>query len=36
MALNRLPVLIYVHQSCSVEGTDLNHLVEGNEVSSVV
>ena len=31
MALNRSPVLIYVHQSCSVVGNDLNHLVEGNQ-----
>ena len=31
MALNRSPVLIYVHQSTSVEGNDLNHLVEGNQ-----
>ena len=31
MALNRSPVLIYVHQSCSVESNDLNHLVEGNQ-----
>ena len=31
VALNRSPVLIYVHQSCSVEGNDLNHLVEGNQ-----
>ena len=31
MALNHSPVLIYVHQSCSVEGNDLNHLVEGNQ-----
>ena len=23
--------LFYVHQSCSVEGNDLNHLVEGNQ-----
>ena len=30
MALNRSPVLMYVHQSCSVQGNDLNHLVEGN------
>ena len=29
MALNRSPVL--VHQSYSVEGNDLNHLVEGNQ-----
>ena len=31
MALNRSPVLIYVHQSCSVEGNELNHLVESNQ-----
>ena len=32
MALNRSPVLIYVHQYCSVEGNDLlNHLVDGNQ-----
>ena len=30
MALNRSPVQ-YLHQSCSVEGNDLNHLVEGNQ-----
>ena len=39
MALNRSPVLIYVHQSCSVEGNDLNHLVEDNQAglfSSIV
>ena len=31
VALNRSPVFIYVHQSCSVESNDLNHLVEGNQ-----
>ena len=31
VALNRSPVLIYVIQSCSVEGNDLNHLLEGNQ-----
>ena len=31
VALNRSPVLIYVHQSCSAVGNDLNHLVEGNQ-----
>ena len=31
VALNRSPLLIYVLQSCSVEGNDLNHLVEGNQ-----
>ena len=30
MALFRSPVLC--HQFCSVEGNDLNHLVEGNQV----
>ena len=29
MALNRSPES--VHQSCSVEGNDLNYLVEGNQ-----
>ena len=31
MALNRSPVLIFVHQSCSGKGNDLNHLVVGNQ-----
>ena len=31
MALNSSPVLIYVHQSCSMEGNDLIHLMEGNQ-----